>query len=313
LRNLFFLIINQVIVRVIAMFLLSSAFCHAEDFKLALVLSEESGAYLEYSSALKASLSDSQFVLSVIAADQPIPKSDLIIAAGMKAAAVVARSKPAAMLAVLIPKQGLLQLLNEFPDLKDAGKNMYSAIYLDQPSRRQIDLITLLLPATKIIGVLYTEPPSDISALRMQATAHKCKLYERSFDDAKSDTSSPMYTALQELLVSSDVLLALPDVEIYNSSTIRNILLATYRNRVPLIGLSSAYVKAGALAAIYSTPEQIAIQSVGLVRTFAETHMLPPAQYAKDFEVSVNEQVAHSLGLNVKSATQLRAEIGKLP
>jgi putative ABC transport system substrate-binding protein len=285
------------------MFLLSSAFCHAEDFKLALVLSEESGAYLEYSSALKASLSDSQFVLSVIAADQPIPKSDLIIAAGMKAAAVVARSKPAAMLAVLIPKQGLLQLLNEFPDLKDAGKNMYSAIYLDQPSRRQIDLITLLLPATKIIGVLYTEPPSDISALRMQATAHKCKLYERSFDDAKSDTSSP----------SSDVLLALPDVEIYNSSTIRNILLATYRNRVPLIGLSSAYVKAGALAAIYSTPEQIAIQSVGLVRTFAETHMLPPAQYAKDFEVSVNEQVAHSLGLNVKSATQLRAEIGKLP
>jgi putative ABC transport system substrate-binding protein len=313
LKYLFLSASKHVIAALIAMSLLSSAYCHAEDFKLALVLSENSGAYLEYSNALKAKLSGSKVVLSVIAADQTIPKSDLIIAAGMKAATVAARSKPAALLVVLITKQGMLQLLNAFPELKNAGQHMYSAIYLDQPSRRQIDLITLLLPATKTIGVLYTELPLDISALRMQAAAHKCRLYERAFNDSAAESTSPMYTALQELLVSSDVLLALPNAEIYNSSTIRNILLATYRNRVPLIGLSAAYVKAGALAAIYSTPEQIAIQSAGVVRTFVETHLLPSMQYAKEFEVSVNEQVAHSLGLTVKSAVQLHAEIGKLP
>lgn len=292
---------------------MSSAYGNAEDLKLALVLSEDSGAYLDYSNALKASLADRNVVLSVFAAGQPLPESDLVIAAGMKAATVAARGNPAALLAVLIPKQGYGKLLDDFPFLKQPGGNSFSAIYLDQPIRRQLDFIALLLPSAKTIGVLYTSPPAEMNALRAQAAAHRVRLYERAVNTSSTGSASPMYSALQELLVSSDVLLALPDAEIYNSSTIRNILLATYRNRVPLVGLSAAYVKAGALGAVYSTPEQIAIQTSDLVKAFAETHLLPSAQYAGEFEVSVNEQVAHSLGLTVKSATQLRAEIGKMP
>jgi putative ABC transport system substrate-binding protein len=109
------------------------------------------------------------------------------------------------------------------------------------------------------------------------------------------------------------VLLALPDAEIYNTVTIRNILLTTYRNKVPLIGFSPGYVKAGALCAVFSTPAQIAEQSLGIIQEYAETHTLPAAQYAKEFEVTVNEQVAHSLGLNIRSVSQLRREIGAAP
>ena len=41
----------------------------------------------------------------------------------------------------------------------------------------------------------------------------------------------------------------------------RNILLTSYRRGVPLVGLSQAYVNAGALAAIFSTTEQLAEQT----------------------------------------------------
>jgi len=109
------------------------------------------------------------------------------------------------------------------------------------------------------------------------------------------------------------VLLALPDAAIYNTSTIRNILLATYRNKVPLVGFSPGYVKAGALCAVYSTPAQIAAQSLAIIQDYAETRTLPAAHYAKEFEVSVNEQVARSLGLNIRSASQLRSEMGAAP
>jgi ABC-type uncharacterized transport system substrate-binding protein len=127
-------------------------------------------------------------------------------------------------------------------------------------------------------------------------------------------TSFPtMNAALQSLLLSSDVLLAIPDAEIYNASTIRNILLTTYRNKVPLVGFSPGYVKAGALCAVYSTPQQIAEQSAHMIKAFVDAHALPAAQYAKQFEVSINEQVARSLGLNIKSAAEVSLEIGAVP
>jgi ABC-type uncharacterized transport system substrate-binding protein len=226
----------------------------------------------------------------------------------MKAASNVARSRRAAMLAVLIPKEGYGKLLNDFPAQMKAGTNPTSAIYFDQPLKRQFDLITAVLPKASSVAVLYATPPKELSTLRMLALTRKLELNERI-----QDTESGLNSALQELLESSDVLLALPDAKIYNTGTIRNILLSTYRSRVPLIGFSPAYVKAGALCAVFSTPEQIAVQSVAMIQEYAESRTLPPAQYAKEFEVLVNEQVARSLGLDIKNASQLRSEIGKTP
>lgn len=280
----------------------------AAAFKLAVVLSEQEGAYLEYSNALEKLLVNKSVTLTVTDADKPLPDADLVIAAGMKASIIVARAKPAAMLAVLVPKEGAGKLLNEFPALVKSDSNTFSAIYLDQPVRRQLDLIAAVLPRVRSIGVMYSTPPKELGALRTKAAERKFELNERSVA-----SSSALHTALQTLLLSSDVLLALPDAEIYNALTIRNILLATYRNKVPLIGFSSGYVKAGALCAVFSTPEQIAWQSANIVQEYIETRVLPSAQYPKQFEVSINEQVARSLALNIKSAAEVRDEIGITP
>lgn len=298
--------IKSAFIGLIALFPLFSAASCAGLLNLTVVLSENGGAYLEYSNALAAQLKNGNVKLNVIDVDTPLPASDLVIAAGMQAALTVARTRPAAMLAVLIPREGYARLLNEFPAQAKAGE--LSSIYLDQPLKRQLDLIAAVLPETSSIGVLYSTPPKELGTLRMLVKARKLELNERS-----PASASNLHAALQELMQSSDVLLALPDVGIYNTSTIRNILLATYRSKVPLIGFSPAYVKAGALCAAFSTPEQIASQSLAIIRDYAETRALPAAQYAKEFEVSVNEQVARSLGLIIKSATQLRSEMGAAP
>jgi hypothetical protein len=307
LRRYLFLL-NSILALLPGIFLLSAVSAYAETLKLTVVLSERGGAYQEYSNALSAGLLNKNFTLNVIDADSPLPDSDLVIAAGMKAATNVARGRRAAMLAVLIPREGFGKLLNDFPGQMKAGTNSISAIYFDQPLKRQFDLITAVLPKAGSVAVLYATPPKELSTLRMLAVTRKLDLNERI-----PDSESGLNSALQELLESSDVLLALPDAKIYNTGTIRNILLSTYRSRVPLIGFSPAYVKAGALCAVYSTPEQIAVQSVALIQEYAESRTLPPAQYAKEFEVLVNEQVARSLGLDIKSASQLRSEIGKTP
>lgn len=304
----YFSALKPVLFGLIGLICLHSAHAGAAPLRLTVVLSEQGGAYQEYSNALSGQLAGKNVTLTVADAAKPLPDADLVIAAGMKAAMIVARTRPAAMLAVLVPKDGFALLLNDLPAPAKSAASSYSAIYLDQPLKRQLDLIAAVLPNTGTIGVLYAAPSKEIVALRVAAAARKFELNERSVISA-----SNLHSALQELLISSDVLLAMPDAEIYNTSTIRNILLATYRNKVPLIGFSPGYVKAGALCAVYSTPEQIAAQSLGIIQEYAEKHMLPAAQYAKAFEVSVNEQVARSLGINIRNVSQIRSEIGTTP
>ena len=307
----YFSVIKPLVIGLIAAVFLPAAFAFAGSLKLTVVLSDNGGAYQEYSNALSSRLANKNITLSVIDADRPLPDSDLVIAAGMRAAITVARAKPAAMLAVLVPQAGFGKLQHDFSIHEKSGTGAFSAIYLDQPLKRQLDLIAAVLPKAGSIAVLYGAPPKELSALRLLVAARKLDLNERSIRVAPGP--SGLHAALQELLAGSDVLLALPDEEIYNTATIRNILLTTYRNKVPLIGFSPGYVKAGALCAVFSTPEQIADQSLGIIQEYAVTHTLPAAHYAKEFEVTVNEQVARSLGLNIKSVSQLRREIGAAP
>jgi len=286
----------------VAVFLLlicAASPAQAEPLSVTVVLSENSGPYLEFSNALRESLLKKNITSVVIENPaKPVPNSGLVIGVGMKAATAVAASSAPAVLNVLIPKSGHEKLLRDFP--QRANSKTYSAIFLDQPMGRQAALIAAALPAKRRVGVLYSTPPVEIVQLRREMEEHKLGLQEQA-----TNPVLPLHAALQELLQKSEVLLALPDTEIYNSSTIRNILLATYRSGIPLIGFSPGYVKAGALCALFSTPAQLAAQADTLISKFGEAQTLPAAQYPNEFEVAVNVQVARSLGLQIKSEAEL--------
>ncbi len=267
----------------------------AAPLRVQVVLSERGGAYQEFSDALRDALRAQQVIVNVSdgnAADD----ADLIVAVGMKSAsASVAANKP--VLNVFVPKAGYDKLA------KPAGGARSSAIYIDQPLERQVSLLVAALPKAGEVGVLYTAPPPGLSSLRRLLAERNLQLHEQAVGQ------NSLFDALEDVLAKSDVLLVLPDIEIYNAGTIRNILLAAYRKQVPLIGISQSYVKAGALCAIYSTPAQIAQQAAEAVGQFAASGKLPPSQYPKEFEVSVNAQVARSLDLPIKDAENLHGEV----
>ncbi len=273
-----------------------------QKLSVAIVQSEEGGSYAEFSDALRKTLGDRVLTHVEIDLDKPIPNAGLVVAVGMKAATTVAASNAPAVLNVLIPKAGYEKLLRDFP--RRASSHTFGAIFLDQPVHRQVLLITSILPDKKNVGLLYSSPPKELPQFRKELLEHGLSLHVQAVNPGL-----PLSESLQELLHSSEVMLAQPDAAVYNSSTIRNILLATYRSSVPLIGYSSGYVKAGALCAVFSSPVQIATQTAALIRQFGDLHVLPVAQYPQEFEVLVNEQVARSLGLQIKSAAKLHDEI----
>ncbi|MCF8173998.1 MAG: hypothetical protein K9K30_02045 [Burkholderiaceae bacterium] len=195
---------------------------------------------------------------------------------------------PPPLLVVLVPR--LVFERHADPIRLRAGT--MSAVFLDQHPARQIELIRQALPKARRIGVLVGTDWKDHTA----GLAGAAK--ERGMELVISRVESAgIFTALQSLLADVDVLLALPDPEIFNGQTAGNILTAAYRRQVPLIGFSPAYVKAGALLALYSTPSQIGTRGGELLRQALAGKPWPPPQWPQEFSVRINQDVARSLGL----------------
>ena len=289
----------------VALVLLLSCFlpAQADPLQITLAISEEGGAYRAFSETLIGKLQSDKYAVKIKRPEDALGGSDLYIAVGMKAATQLA-AKDIPTLNVFVPKTGYERLQRESAS-RSAPR---SAIYLDQPLERQVALLSAALPRARHVGVLYTKVPAELQSLRQLLGDRNMRLHERGVDQ-----SHPINDALEEVLNESEVLFVLPDSDIYNASTIRNILLSAYRKQIPLVGISQAYVKAGALCAVYTTPEQVAIQTHAMIERFAGSGKLPTAQYPGEFEVSVNIQVARSLDLRIKDAEKLRDELGRLP
>ena len=267
---------------------------HAAD--VLVLLSEDSAAYREVADSFRLQLAQDRPALTVAveslsgAEDQPAGESRLVLSVGLKAtqAALELRSR-APILATLVPKDGFDTLSHSVL----AERRMLSAIYLDQPYPRQFALIKLAFPAREKVGILLR--PGELSkqdALQAAAKAQHLQLVS-----AVVDSDNTLLPALERVLSISDVLLALPEPLLYNKNTIQSVLLTSYRYRDPLVGYSQALVRAGALVALYSKPVQIGRHAGEIVARTFSTGSLPPPQYPKYYSVSINQQVARSLGI----------------
>lgn len=278
----------------------------AEPLSVTVVQSERSGAYDDFSAALRENLLENNVTLAIQDSTQALPHADLVIAVGMKAATVVASSNAATVLNVMIPKSGHKKLLRDFPKRENSPR--FSAIYLDQPVERQLSLIASAFPDRNRIGILFDSlAPEELEQIRQKAAEYGLQLYGQETGEAR-----PLFEALQNVLQHSDVLLAIPAPAVYNSSTLRNILVSTYQTRIPLVGFSSAYVKAGATCAVFSTPAHFAAQAGTATRKLFETGILPSAQYPKFYEVAVNDRVAQSLGIDIRNPDELAKKMATI-
>jgi ABC-type uncharacterized transport system substrate-binding protein len=103
----------------------------------------------------------------------------------------------------------------------------------------------------------------------------------------------------------------LPDPLVYGAGVVKSVLLETYRQRVPVFAYSSAWVAAGALAAIYTSPSDLGQQAAKV--TLKLLHAKPDEPMTvhapATFRIDINEQVARSLDIAVPDRTRVRERI----
>lgn len=220
----------------------------------------------------------------------------LFVALGSRSClALATRDSRIPLLCAVVPRSVLDRLVSS-NTRKSAG--LYG-LTLDQPVSRQLDLIRFAFPKARRLGLMWSrESSSVVSELLSTMSARELRAVSPYVEPGEL-----IFSALKKVLAEADVLLALPDPNIYNSSSVQNILLSTFRAHLPVVGFSPAYVRAGAVLGLYATPEQTGRQAADLARSLLAGRVpVTPVQAPKEFVVDVNEQVARSLGLNLNAA-----------
>ena len=229
--------------------------------------------------------------------------SELVIALGVKALTACANLKfTTPVLGIFTPMPVFNSLLVK--SKRDLGN--FSAIVLDQPFSRQFFLIKNILPESKKIGVLFGPTSSQYAdMIKEEGEAAGLTVVE-----ANVYLEADLIPKLNAALASSDALMAVPDPLIYNRETAQPILLTSYRQQKPIFGYSQSYVRAGALAAVYSSSKQIAKQAAEIALESQQApNLLPPPQAPKYFSIMVNYQVARSLNIALKSDEEIYQKV----
>lgn len=270
---------------------------------LALVLSDDGGMYSEFAETLGESLASSSWRITATPSGDPsLPDrpADLIVTVGAEALRqTLSRGVTAPLIATLLPRQNYEKALAE----ARRRPARITAIYLDQPIGRQAAFIRHLLPGQNRMGMLFSNETRQYANQFRTAFANASLKLETE----DSDADNTLLPALNSLLARSNALVAVPDGTIYRRSNIKAILITAFRHQRPVIGYSAAFVNAGALAAIHSTPSQIARQTADLI--LAGSASLPPPSGPSQFAITINYNVAQSLGLSVPDEATLRRAI----
>lgn len=277
-----------------AMLLLAPASVRALD--IAIVLSQAEGAPRAFADALRSLLPENAHRLTLAGTadggvnETVLERADVIVAAGASAVEAVVGRTRRPTLAVLLSRQQFANLRARYPAAA------MSAIVLDQPLRRQLRLVRAVLPRATRVGVLLG-PESGALETELADVAASENIQLRSQQVLQA---ADVLAASERLLDVSDALLAIPDPVATNAASARAVLLSSYRYRRPMIAYSQAYVEAGALAAVFSSPSDVAVDVADWITSQGNGPVsLPAARSASRFGVAVNRQVARSLGLNV--------------
>lgn len=259
----------------------------------------------QFSSSLQIALKKSGLQVSLQGIEtplpEPVPADQLWITVGERALTHHILQRPSLpTIALMVTQQQYSSALGEREEI-----DRITAIFSDPPLERQIRLIRLAIPSARTVGILLSTQPQPHLVERI---AHP------ELEILYQEVTDGVGRVLREIIPRIDVLLTTADPLLYNRNNFRNILLSSYRRRVPMVCHTEASVGAGCIAGSYSTEEELLKQATELIGDVLQKRgeHLPAAEHIRKFSISTNPRVAHSLGLHLKNPDQITRQLLQL-
>ncbi|MEQ1557469.1 MAG: ABC transporter substrate binding protein [Methyloglobulus sp.] len=117
--------------------------------------------------------------------------------------------------------------------------------------------------------------------------------------------------ALERLDTDIDVLLAIPDEMTMSVNTAKEVLLASFSNKVPLIGLSDNWVKSGALYALSWDYEDLGKQCADIAKKIASGASVRSisAEHPRKVTYTINTKIANDMDMEISSSVLKNAKM----
>lgn len=277
----------------------------AADTQLIVLGDRESSVQQRFVDALRHGLEGAATVRFVSGEVDPqvLKEAPLVLALGnANASRVNDMALGVPVLYSLITRDEMQQLQGTSAQARSA-----SAIYLDQPPARILSLVKVALPERQRVTVALGADSWD----RREAIRRGCETLELACALYAVSDEFRLERVLQQTDHGSRVLVVFPDPRVMEPVTARNIILGTYRRGIALVGYSRALVKAGALMAVHTTPEQHGMEAAELVQRLL-LGGAPVQRHPGRFSVSVNYQLARALRLHMEAESVLREKIERI-
>ncbi len=126
-----------------------------------------------------------------------------------------------------------------------AGKG--TGVFLELPPEIELELIRAAFPQDRRVAVLFS---TDENRERVEMATATAKRLGLTLLPTRVADARELPMALDQLASRADVIWGMSDPVVYTQETARPLLLFSFRNRIPLVGFSVAWAKAGAVLAI---------------------------------------------------------------
>jgi ABC-type uncharacterized transport system substrate-binding protein len=184
------------------------------------------------------------------------------------------------------------------PAAASPARRVTGAVYLDIPIHTLVAELRKLFPAKTRVGVIRNPRRGGDLAFESRGQMPDPGSLEIA-DCATADELLPVFLAFRKKV---DFVVCLPDGSLYNGATARPLIMASLENRLPIVGFSPAFLRAGAAVAIYPDYRGVGRQTADLVRRCLEPGDCASWETPRKVAVAVNAKVLRMLGIDFEAA-----------
>ncbi len=280
---------------------------------MVVVVSGQAKPYHEANRAVRQQLRDEQVKVYTItlkqfthndAATQKVEQADSIIAIGTPAAlAIHGREDLKSRMAYC--------MVSHMAGAKFTEAGSFYGVTTVVPLDVQVKWIKRVLPKARHVGMLHDAKDASGRKLVEQLRATLPDGWKLTAVDV--NRYQGIAAAIDALFDANvDVVWTQPDAKLYRMATVKALLLASLRQRVPVFGFSNQFVKAGALCGVAVMPKdqgqqvaQMAIEKLKQATKAAER--MQPAK--PRYKTAINLVVAERLNVKIPSVTVEQADL----
>jgi ABC-type uncharacterized transport system substrate-binding protein len=179
------------------------------------------------------------------------------------------------------------------------GRTNVTGVYMSPPVSEYLSTLRKYLPSLGRLSVVGSQ--NMMKSLLGSDAPHVSAYHVAS--------SSDLVTTVNRLADTRSLLL-LPDANLLTAPVMSNVYLFSFRNNIPLLGISEANVKQGSLFALVFDPKAVSRQIGEKVQNIlngvdvGEIPASPPRRY----NLYVNSNTAHKMGIQIPNEMLMKAK-----